>query len=252
VQTFYRNVPFMVISESTRDDLTARGIPRELIRVVHCGIDHQVYRPDPLQQRFPDPTITYVGRLKKYKSVDHIFAAVKMIQAEYPTLAVEVVGSGDDEPRLRRRAVELGVASHVRFAGYIPTARKVEILRSSWVVVCPSLKEGWGLTNIEANACGTPVVCADVPGLRDSAREGESALLYPYGDIPALADRLRRLIADSALRENLMLGGIRWGENFHWDEAARETESILKRVANGERRIGVPPVGAESGDNRAA
>jgi glycosyltransferase involved in cell wall biosynthesis len=252
VQRYYRNVPFMVISESTRDDLAARGISRDLIRVVHCGIDHQVYRPDPQQQKFAEPTLTYVGRLKRYKSIDHLFAAVAMIQASFPNLAIEVVGSGDDEPRLRQRAVALGVASRVRFAGYVSTERKVELLRRSWVVVCPSLKEGWGLTNIEANACGTPVVCADVPGLRDSARDGESALLYPYGDIAALADHLRRLISEDDLRATLTLGGIQWAENFHWEEAARETELILGQVAKGEKRVGKSSDNDLAGEDRAA
>ena len=251
VQRYYRDVPFMVISESTRDDLVERGIAKDLIRVVHCGIDHQVYRPDPQQKKFSEPTLTYIGRLKKYKSIDHLFAAVAMIQADFPNLAIEIVGSGDDEPRLRQRAVELGVAPRVRFAGYVSTARKVEIMRRSWAVVCPSLKEGWGLTNIEANACGTPVVCSDVPGLRDSARDGESALLYPYGDIPAFADCLRRMIGDSSLREELALGGIQWAENFHWEEAARETELILGQVARGQRRVGAVTAGDPVGEGRA-
>ena len=148
-----------------------------------------------------------------------------------------MVGSGDDVERLRKRAVELNVASRVRFAGFVSVERKVEIMRRSWAVVCPSLKEGWGLTNIEANACGTPVVCADVPGLRDSAKDGVTGLLYPHGDIPALADRLRRILSDSAHREELAMGGIEWAENFHWDEAARETESLLMDVIGGKRDV---------------
>lgn len=252
VQRYYRNVPFMVISESTRDDLVARGLSADLIRVVHCGIDHQIYRPDPQQAKFDEPTLSYVGRLKKYKSVDHLFAAVAQIQAEFPSVTIEVVGAGDDESRLRQRAVELGVAGRVRFAGYVSTERKVELFRKSWAVVCPSLKEGWGLTNIEANACGTPVVCADVPGLRDSARDGESALLYPHGDIPALADCLRRIIANDDLREKLTLGGIQWAENFHWEEAARETELILQEVAQGKKQIGRVVDTEPAGEERAA
>jgi glycosyltransferase involved in cell wall biosynthesis len=252
VRRYYRDVPFMVISESTRDDLAARGIPRKNIRVVHCGIDHQIYRPDQKVSKFGVPTLTYVGRLKKYKSVDHLFAAVAKIQHEFPDLAVSVIGSGDDEQRLRSRAVELGVAPRVRFAGYVPTERKVELLRKSWAVVCSSLKEGWGLTNIEANACGTPVVCADVPGLRDSARDGESALLYPHGDIDALADRLRQLIADDDLREKLTIGGLQWAENFHWEEAARETELILELVAKGERAINTISDNQPAGETSAS
>ncbi|MEW5875940.1 MAG: glycosyltransferase family 4 protein [Candidatus Zixiibacteriota bacterium] len=240
VQYYYRQTPFMVISESTASDLVARGISRDLIRVVHCGIDHQVYRPDTSQPRFAEPTLTYVGRLKRYKSVDHLFAAAALIQSEFPNLVIHVVGAGDDDNRLRERAVELGVAERVRFAGFVPTEQKVELLRRSWAVVCPSLKEGWGLTNIEANACGTPVVCADVPGLRDSARDGKTGLLYPHGDIPAFAACLRRVLGDSALRESLAVGGLEWAENFHWDEAAREAEEILGRVARGDRCINNP------------
>ncbi|MBI5868525.1 MAG: glycosyltransferase family 4 protein [candidate division Zixibacteria bacterium] len=182
VKWFYRNTPFMVISESTKGDLVARGIPRDMIRVVHCGIDHAVYCPDARFEKTPEPTITYVGRLKRYKSVDHIFAALPLILKDFPNVRVEVIGTGDDDGRLRQRAEELGVADRVTFAGYVPVTQKVETLRRSWVVVCPSLKEGWGLTNIEANACGAPVVCANVPGLRDSAIDGETGLLYPYGD----------------------------------------------------------------------
>ena len=96
------------------------------------------------------------------------------------------------------------------------------------------------------------LVCADVPGLRDSAREGESALLYPHGDIPALADCLRRIIADDDLREKLTLGGIQWAENFHWEEAARETELILQKVAKGEKHIGRAADTEPAGEERAA
>jgi glycosyltransferase involved in cell wall biosynthesis len=252
VRRYYRDVPFMVISESTRDDLVARGIPKEQIRVVHCGIDHRTYRPDAAHEKFAEPTVTYLGRLKRYKSIDHLFEAVALIQDAFPTLAVEIIGSGDDEDRLRQRAVETGVAHRVRFAGFVASERKVELLRRSWVVVCPSLKEGWGLTNIEANACGTPVVCADVPGLRDSARDGQSALLYPHGDIPALADRWRQVLGDRSVREKLQIGGLEWAENFHWDEAARETELILQQVAQGERRIATLASPDPVGEDRAA
>lgn len=240
VKRFYRNTPFMVISESTKGDLAARGIPVDMIRVVHCGIDHEVYCPDSTIEKSAEPTITYVGRLKRYKSVDHIFDALRTIIKDFPPVRVEVIGAGDDDGRLRRRAAELGVADRVHFAGWVPVARKVEMLRRSWVVVCPSLKEGWGLTNIEANACGAPVVCANVPGLRDSAIDEETGLLYPYGDISALANRLSRVLGDAGLRQRLTEGGLRWANRFHWDQAARETEQIVEAVASGERHIDHP------------
>ena len=252
VPRYYQRVPFMVISESTKQDLVARGIPGSHISVVHCGIDHQLYRTDPGRGKTDEPSVTYVGRLKKYKSVDHMFAAAARIQHEFPNLTMTVVGSGDDDARLRKRAVELGVADRVRFAGYVSAERKVEILQQSWVVVCPSLKEGWGLTNIEANACGTPVVCADVAGLRDSARDGVTALLYPHGDIDALAERLGRVLRDTTVRETLASGGLQWAESFHWDEAARDTETLLERVTRGELQIGAPSRMVDTTENERA
>ncbi|HUU47068.1 MAG TPA: glycosyltransferase family 4 protein [Acidobacteriota bacterium] len=238
IPRFYRSVPVMVVSESTRDDLVGRGMDPALIRVVHNGIDHDLYRPGAPEQKEAHPLIVYVGRLKRYKSIDHLFAAAARIRATFPNLAIQILGAGDDQPRLEKAAASLGVAGCVHFAGFISFERKIEILQRAWVVVCPSLKEGWGLTNIEANACGTPVVCADVPGLRDSARDGRTGLLYPYGDIGVLAERLKRMLNDADLRRSLRAGGLEWAARFNWDRAARATEAILETVARGNPRIG--------------
>ena len=93
-----------------------------------------------------------------------------------------------------------------------------------------SLKEGWGLTVIEANACGTPSVAADVPGLRDAVREGETGLLYPHGDIGALTERMLRLLGDEALRSHLREGALRWAATFDWEDAAKRTLAFLSSV----------------------
>ena len=89
----------------------------------------------------------------------------------------------------------------VEFTGFVSEERKVDLLQEMWVKVNPSFKEGWGLTVVEANACGTPVVASDVPGLRDAIRDGETGLLYPYGNLAALAERVARMLRDEPLRE---------------------------------------------------
>lgn len=238
VPRYYRAVPMMVVSESTRDDLVSKGMNRDLIRVVHNGIDLSQYSAGRPTDKAPEPTICFLGRIKKYKSIDHLLYAVKKLLAETPRLRVDIVGSGGDEGRLKKLAVDLGIADSTTFHGYTRLERKVEIVRRAWVVVCPSVKEGWGLTNIEANACGTPVVCADVPGLRDSARHDQTGLLYPYGDIAALTDRVRRILNDQDLRERLSRGAVEWAGRFSWDRAADQTEALLNQIINGERNIG--------------
>lgn len=238
VPRYYRAVPFMVVSESTRDDLVSKGLSRDLIRVVHNGIDLSQYKPDPDVPKADAPTICFLGRIKRYKSIDHMLLAVKNLQTEFPELRAEIVGSGGEEDHLKSKAAELGIAGRVTFHGFATLERKIDIVRRAWVVVCPSIKEGWGLTNIEANACGTPVICADVPGLRDSARHEQTGLLYPYGDIAALTDRVRRMLSDHDLRKRLARGALEWAARFSWDHAADETEKLLTQIVAGDRYIG--------------
>ncbi|MBI3872235.1 MAG: glycosyltransferase family 4 protein [candidate division Zixibacteria bacterium] len=230
VPRYYRNVPFMVVSESTRDDLVRRGIKASHVHVVHNGIDLTHYHPDPADPKAEAALLAYVGRLKKYKSIDHLFAALARIRGQFRGVTLQIVGSGDDRERLQAEAQRFGVGDIVHFTGFADLQLKVSIMRRAWLMVCPSRKEGWGLTNIEANACGTPVICADVPGLRDSVREGVTGLLYPYGDIGALAERLSRILRDSAARSRLAVGGLEWAARFSWDEAALATESLLERL----------------------
>src|SRR6185369_12871568 len=107
-----------------------------------------------------------------------------------------------------RSAETLGVRDAVEFLGFMPRADKVRRIQEAWVVVQPSPKEGWGLTVVEAGACGTAVVAADSPGLRDSVRRDETGLLVPYGDDAALAAALARVLEDGALRERLAGAGV--------------------------------------------
>jgi len=231
----YRGFPFNVISESTADDLAARGIPRADISVIHCGIDAATYSHDPAAAKYERPTVLYLGRIKKYKSVQHLVRAMALVRERVPGARLMVVGTGDYLAPLRALAAKMRLGDDVEFPGYVPLEEKVARMRRAHVAVLPSLKEGWGLTNIEANAVGTAVVAADSPGLRDSVRDGETGLLYPYGDIAALAERLVRVLTDVPLRQRLEAGALRWAARFNWDDAAREFEALALRVAEGRR-----------------
>ena len=93
--------------------------------------------------------------------------------------------------------------------------------------VCPSAKEGWGLTVIEANALGTPVVATDAPGLRDSVDEGRTGFLVPDLDVEAFADRIGRLLSEESLGSQLSAAALEWSHRFDWDLAAdRMSESL--------------------------
>jgi glycosyltransferase involved in cell wall biosynthesis len=227
IPTAYRRARFVVISESTRDDLVARGIAAKRITVVHCGLDHDVYRPDPALAKSEQPTLVFVGRLRRYKGVDWVMRVLPRLVRRVPAARLLVIGEGPFEPQLRRAAQRLGVTGAVEFLGFLANAEKVRRLRQAWVVVQPSPKEGWGLTVVEAGACGTAVVAADSPGLRDSVRRDETGLLVPYGDDERLAEALARVLEDRALRERLAAAGRAWAERFSWPECGRASFDAL-------------------------
>jgi glycosyltransferase involved in cell wall biosynthesis len=228
-------IPFMVVSPSTREDLLRRGFLPENLAVIRNCVDHGRYTPGG-GEKSPTPLAGAFGRLKKYKSIDHLLRALPDLVRDVPGLRVVIGGEGDDRPRLERIARELGVAGAVEFTGYLSEEEKVALLRRLWVQVVPSSMEGWGLTVVEGNACGTPAIASDVPGLRDAVRENETGLLYPYGDIGALGERLRLVLGDAPLREKLARNAVGWARTFNWDDAADNTIEFLRGVV--ERRGG--------------
>ncbi len=227
IPSVYRRSRFLVISESTRDDLAARGIPRERVAVVHCGLDHASYRVDPAVPKNPRPTILFVGRVRRYKGVDWVARALPEVLRRIPDARLEVVGDGPHLRELRERIAGAGLEGAVEFAGFVPRAEKVRRLQSAWVVVQPSPKEGWGLTVVEAGACGTAVVASDSPGLRDSVRRDETGLLVPFADDAGLADALSRVLGDADLRRRLERNGVEWAQHFDWGECARRSLDAL-------------------------
>ena len=226
----YRRAAFHVISNSTRDDLVARGIPADRIEVIYPGIDSGWYCPDPEVVRAARPTFLYVGRLKRYKGVDIALRALALARAQGVAAELEIAGTGDDRPRLERLARRLGLEPAVRFLGYVSEEDKRGRLRSAWAVVLPSPKEGWGISNVEAAACGTPALASDSPGLRETVRHGETGFLVPHGDAAALAERMVALASDKALVERLGAAARAFAVPLTWDRAALATAAQLERL----------------------
>jgi glycosyltransferase involved in cell wall biosynthesis len=227
----YRRAGFHAISESTRDDLIARGVARERIRVIHPGVDSAHYAPDPDVPRSTPPSFLYMGRLKRYKGVDLAIRALGLARRRQPGLTLDIAGTGNDRARLERLARELGVGAAVRFHGFVTEADKLRLLRATWANVFPSPKEGWGITVVEAAACGTPSLASDSPGLRDSVRHGETGFLVPHDDADALAERMLELAADPGLVARLGMAARQFAEAHTWDRAADATEAQLRELA---------------------
>jgi glycosyltransferase involved in cell wall biosynthesis len=229
----YRRAAFHAISESTRDDLVARGVAANRIRVIHPGVDSARFSPSPEEPRSPEPRFLYVGRLKRYKGIGLAIEALAVARRTRPELRLDIAGTGDYRAELGRLAATLDQESAVTFHGFVSEAQKVALLRGAWANLFPSPKEGWGITVVEAAACGTPSIASDSPGLRDSVRHMETGYLVPHGDVPALAARMRELAADPALVARLGGGARRFAERLTWERAAAETERHLHDIIAG-------------------
>lgn len=230
IPQIYENKKIMVISESTKHDLTRRKIPEKDIYVIKCGIDHNLYFPDYEIKKSDFPLAIYVGRLKKYKTIDTLIQALPLVLKKLPQAQLAIIGDGDYGTELKRLTRRLELEEKVKFTGFVSQKEKINWLRKAWVAVYPSLKEGWGLSNIEANACGTPVLASDVPGLRDSVVSGETGFLFEYGNKEKLAEIMIKVMSDHSLREKLSQGGMRWAQEFNWDKAADQTLELLQMV----------------------
>ncbi|MFN2223216.1 MAG: glycosyltransferase family 4 protein [Candidatus Promineifilaceae bacterium] len=213
----YRRTAFVTVSDSSRRALAGLGITDGRVRLVHNGVDTEQYRPG---RKSPRPMLLFLGRLRHYKSVDVAIRAMPHLLAAVPNVSLHIAGSGPADGSLRSLAGQLGLADRVVFHGFVDDVEKRRLLQAAHVVVNPSMKEGWGLTVLEANACGTPVVGARVPGLCDSICHEETGLLVPYGDPEALAAAAGRLLQDEALSCQMGQSALAWARHFSWSNSA--------------------------------
>jgi glycosyltransferase involved in cell wall biosynthesis len=225
----FRKNRFMVISPSTKDDLVARGIDPGKIKVILCGLDHERYRYLGLE-RFEEPTIVHLGRLRKYKSVDIAMRAMIRIRERFPSARLVIIGDGPYRPALEREAKRLRLGRAIEFRGYMDQVELVEFLNRSHLLINPSPKEGWGLTVVEANACGLPVIASDRPGLKDSVWDGKTGYLVPYGHESAFAEKSIRLLEDDDLWRGMRRNALERVKELTWERCARESEGFLLEV----------------------
>ena len=229
----YHRAGFHAISESTRDDLVARGVPSERIRVIHPGVDSRQFRPGPPGRRSAAPSFLYVGRLKRYKGIDLAIRALAIARRHRPDLRLEIAGTGDHRAELEQLAAGLQLGRSVIFHGFVSEERKIDLMRSAWANIFSSPKEGWGITVIEAAACATPSLASDSPGLRDSVCHGETGFLVPHGDIDALAARMVELADSPPLVARLGDRARRFAEGLTWERTVRQTEDHLEDIIKG-------------------
>ena len=224
----YKNNKTIAVSDSTKSDLIEMGRARqEDIEVVNPGVTL------PFEDfiKTPHPSFIYMGRLKPYKNIDVAIKAFSTVCKKFPDATLTVAGFGEIIKDLKKQVEKLGLSGRVRILGRVSEKEKVKLLGESWVAIQPSSFEGWGITVLEANACGTPVIASDVPGLRDSVSDGVTGILVPVKDAQALSETMEKLILDKDLRETLSENAGLWAGQFNWEKNADKFLRISEQVA---------------------
>ena len=144
-----------------------------------------------------------------------------------PEVEFVIAGDGPDKKPLLDLVIKLGIENSVKFVGKVTDEEKIKLYQKAWVFVNPSLIEGWGITTIEANACGTPVVASNVPGLRDAVHNPHSGFLVPYGNVDAFSKKVLTLIRNKKLRKVMSRDAIAWAKNYSWDKSARDCINFI-------------------------
>jgi glycosyltransferase involved in cell wall biosynthesis len=225
VRWVYRGCVFSVVSPSTKGELVEMGLPEKSIEVIYNGADLEAYHPVADAKR---QVLLWVGRIQRYKGPIQACQILELLQGSFPELELVIVGDGPYRSQVEAYAARRGL--RVRFTGFIAKREKIAWFQRAAVHVQTSLKEGWGLSVIEANACGCPVVANDTTGLCDSVVDGETGLLYRYDDVADAAAKVRRVLMDESLCEQLMAAGLKRAGEFGWDRNSEEMLALLQRT----------------------
>lgn len=247
----------VAVSSGMRDDVLRcyPAVDPEKVRVIHNGIDTDVYAPDPrtdVVERYgidlDRPSVAFVGRITRQKGVTHLLDAAAQLDAD----AQLVLCAGAPDTEALGQEVAEAVAGLRRSRDRVfwidemlPRADVVQLLSHATVFCCPSIYEPFGLVNVEAMACELPVVASAVGGIPEVVAEGETGFLVPFvpGDdafgSPAdpaqfasdLADRLNRLVRDPEQAAAMGRAGRRRAlEQFSWPAIAEQTADMYRSL----------------------
>jgi glycosyltransferase involved in cell wall biosynthesis len=223
VEQLTMKVPDVIISNSshTTHRLRRAGV-KKTIRTVPLGVSLDEIYAAKTSPKTSD--VIFAGRLLHHKNVDMLIRAIAIARATHPTLSCLIVGNGPEKPRLQQLVTELNLGDHVRLMNFVQNHRDLySLMKASKVFVLPSIREGFSITVVEANAAGLPVITTSHPdnAARDLIREGENGcLVEPTAE--ALADAIIRVLGGVGLEPTKNI------ERYDWNVVTKAVEKALK------------------------
>jgi len=215
----------VTLSEYSRQGIVDRlGIDPERVVAIPCAPDHELFRVDPsprdAELDLPDRYLIYPANLWPHKNHARLLAAFTAL--DEPELHLVLTGSTYGQ------SLPLFGHPRVHHLGHVPFADLPSLYRRATALVFPSLFEGFGMPVLEAMACGTPVVATGRGAIAETC--GDAALMFDPEDGEAMADAMRRVATDAALRDDLVQRGLRRAAGYHWSAIAEDHLAVYRRA----------------------
>lgn len=227
--SMYKNIDFLTISKSTRDDLIKDGVDEKRITVLPMGIT--VSPKLRVWEKEKEITLIFVGRLSKPKGVEDAIKALSFVKKQIPKAKLWVVGRGSQEYReyLETLKNNLNLKKDVVFFDFVSEEKKFELMSKAHILIHPSIREGFGLTVPEAGFVGTPVIAYNSPGVRDIIRHMKNGILLPDNSPKMIAQEVFSLMKDKRLYKELQSKAKQEAKKFRWDNTAKTALLCLER-----------------------
>jgi glycosyltransferase involved in cell wall biosynthesis len=216
---------------SAEDAIRIFHVPKSKVRVVHNGIDIEVFKKVDGVQKVPYNILMVGNTEDRKKGVIYLLQAMKILKNDTDVKLTIVDRKGDHTKYAPKLVHEYGLENRVTFTGRLTTEELVRHYCAAEIAVTASVYEGFGLPCAEAMSCGTPVIATRAGALPEVVGDDDAGLLVPPEDPVALANAIKRLLADRALRQKMgQMARKRIEQRFSWEDAARRTLKIYEEV----------------------
>lgn len=231
----------ITISNFSKEEIATRiGYPRDKIRVIYEGVDHDKFKPAPPDEKFKakynigrnEKTALYVGSGEKRKNLPTLLHGFKKLTKKYPDVKLMLVGRLEDHIRnkLQEFVKELGITKQLIFTGYVPSEELPKLYNVADVLVFPTLYEGgFGLPILEAMSCGVPVIVSNIPPLKETVGIDTGIMVDPR-DVNGFAKAMYEVLTNDGLREEMIKKGLKRAQMFSWKKVAKEMLQVYEEL----------------------
>lgn len=200
------------------------GFKSSKISVINNGVDLEIIQDLKPFELKGEPTILYVGAMRKIKGVDILLKAFSIFLRDFKKSQLYLVGCGKEKNNLVKLSKTLGIDKHVHFVGFVPLAEDVlRYYKSCDLFVMPSFKENFPLVILEAIGSKTPVILSNIPGgPQELINHGKNGLLFNPGDYQSLYQEMKKIFDDTELKNKIISEASTMIEKYDWSEIAED------------------------------